>query len=456
MDKNKKATRPFNVQIIDGTIPQVKNLDMRYAYIPFRLLSADSVIGAGGWNCSIFSKQVLQEAAEKWEGTVLRVDHSLSTKNILGNIVDVWFDEGSIQNGVRVPAGVNGFFKVNREEFSTEVELLTSDPSGIRATSAGVAFAFEPSHEFENEYDFWYHVGETINGEYVHFKVIKIEQVIEQSAVWDGADPCAVMLSSDENGLIFKYLKENNILNEDRMKELKARTENATKFKSELKKEMPKGIGRFAKLTFGTNPSIKAIDATFGEGLGKILEEGEETLRKIIDKSEEPKEEIKAELGQEVVLEAIPDTSKAELKAANAQVIRLEVSLEEERQTVSKLQTQLAFANKKLKENEEFVNLSKQLLTKKQDYTKQVYAHLGKEITPAIEAIIMKADFESLDSLIESWGGQAMILHGEPKCTKCGGNDFVVRNSEHTDLPDERKEAKTENLVEKALQLYNR
>jgi hypothetical protein len=445
MDNNKKTTRPFNVQIIDGKIPQVKNLDMRYAYIPFRLLSADSVIGAGGWNCSLFSKKVLQEAAELWEGTVLRVDHSLSTKNILGNIVDVWFDEGSIQNGVRIPAGVNGFFKVNREEFSTEVELLTSDPSGIRATSAGVAFAFEPSHEFENEYDFWYHVGETINGEYVHFKVTKIEQVIEQSAVWDGADPCAVMLASSENGVIFKYLKENNILNEDRMKALKARTENATQFKSELKKEMPKGIGRFAKMTFITNLSSSSLSTTDAENTAKVA-----------DKSEIEKEEIKAELGQEVELEAIPDVSKEELKARDTTIIQLQISLEEEKQTVLKLQTQLAFANKKLKENEEFVNLSKQLLTKKQDYTKEVYAKLGREVTPKIDAIIMKADFDSLDSLIESWGGQAMTQFGEPKCTKCGSNDFTVRQTEHVDLADERKEVTTENLVEKALQLYNR
>ncbi|WP_375560285.1 hypothetical protein ACE193_21645 [Bernardetia sp. OM2101] len=437
MDKN-KTTRPYAIQIIGNGIPQVRNFDTKYAYIPFRLLSADSIIGAGGWNCSFFPKKVLQEAAELWEGQVLRVDHSLSTKNIIGNVVEVWFDEGFIQNGVAIPAGVNGFFRVSREEFSKEVELLTSDPAGIRATSAGVQFEFEYSHEFEDDWESWYNIGNVINGEYAHFKVTKITEVIEQSAVWDGADPCAVMLGMEEDAVIFKYLKENRILNEARMDELKTKTENKSQFKTEFKKEYPKGVAKFAKLTFD-NPN-KSLDDTFGEGLGKTFDDHEKELKDVIDKSK--KEETETESQEEEKVEATQESFKQELKEKQSTITQLQISLEEEKGEVAKLKTQLELANKKLKASEESVSFSKQILKKKQNYTKEVYAKLGKEVTPAIEAIIMKADFDSLDSLIESWGGQAMTIYGTPKCSECGGKEFTVRNSEHTDLPDERETEK--------------
>ena len=438
MDKN-KTTRPFAIQILSNAIPQVKNFDPKYAYIPFRLLSSDSIIGAGGWNCSFFPKKVLQEAAQLWEGQVLRVDHSLSTKNIIGNVVDVWFDEGFIQNGVAIPAGVNGFFKVSREEFSKEVELLTSEPSGIRATSAGVAFDFEPSHEFEDEWDFWWHVGETINGEYVHFNVTKITEVIEQSAVWDGADPCAVMLSADEDGVIFKYLKENKVLNAERLKALKTKTENSAAFKSELKKEFPKGMARFAKLTF-TNPA-DTLDDTFGKGLGKIFKEGEEELKKLIVKNKEENNlDFKNEKGETVTeLEAIADVSQEELKKKDSRILQLQVFLEEEKQTVLKLQKLLSDAQQTVKENLAFATLGTQLLEKKRAYTKEVYAKQGKELSEGIEKMIMNADFNALDDLIEMFAGEAMTFYGVPKCEKCGSKEFTVRNSQHTDLPDERQ-----------------
>lgn len=439
MDKN-KTTLPYAVQIISNGIPQIKNFDSRYAYIPFRLLSADSIIGAGGWNCSFFPKKVLQEAAELWEGQVLRVDHSLSTNNIIGNVVEVWFDEGTIQNGVLIPAGVNGFFRVNREEFSKEVELLESKPSGIRATSAGVAFEFEPSHEFEDEWDFWWHCGETINGEYVHFRVTKITEVIEQSAVWDGADPCAVMLGMENDNLIFKYLKENRVLSEEKLKALKAKTENAAQFKSELKKTMPKGLAKFAKLTFG-NP----LDDTFGKGIGKIFKEGEEELKNVISKDkEETTSDFKNEKGETVTeLEAIPDVSKEELKARDSKILQLQVSLEEEKQSVLKLQSELQKAKKELEENKQFATLGTQLLEKKRNYTKEVYAKQGKELSEGIEKMIMNAEFEALDDLVVMFGGKAMTIYGTPKCDECGSSTFTIRNSEHTDLPDERKAEKT-------------
>lgn len=414
MDKN-KTTRPFNVQIIGNGIPQVRNFDTKYAYIPFRLLSADSIIGAGGWNCSFFPKKVLQEAAQLWEGQVLRVDHSLSTKNIIGNVVEVWFDEGTIQNGVLIPAGVNGFFRVNREEFSKEVELLESKPSGIRATSAGVAFDFEPSHEFEDEWDFWWHCGETINGEYVHFRVTKITEVIEQSAVWDGADPCAVMLGMEDDNLIFKYLKENRVLSEEKLKALKTKTENAAAFKSELKKTMPKGLAKFAKLTFG-NPTDSTIP--------KI----EKTTE---NKTEEQKEE-KTDLSKEVSL-------SEDLKTKEKTILALQVSLEEEKQTVLKLQKLLSDAQQTVKENLAFATLGTGLLEKKRSYTKEVYAKQGKELSEGIEKMIMNADFDALDDLVVMFGGKAMTIYGTPKCEECGSSTFTIRNSEHTDLPDERE-----------------
>ncbi|WP_338813187.1 hypothetical protein V9L05_17820 [Bernardetia sp. Wsw4-3y2] len=437
MDKN-KTTRPYAIQIIGNGIPQIKNFDTKYAYIPFRLLSADSIIGAGGWNCSFFPKKVLQEAAQMWEGQVLRVDHSLSTKNIIGNIVEVWFDEGFIQDGVTIPAGVNGFFRVSREEFSKEVELLTSDPAGIRATSAGVQFEFKYSHEFDEEWESWYNIGNIINGEFCHFIVTKITEVIEQSAVWDGADPCAVMLGMEGDDVVFKYLKENRILNEARMDELKTKTENKSQFKTEFKKEYPKGVAKLAKLTFG-NPN-KPLDDTFGEGLGKTFDDHEKELKNVIGKSK--KEETKTEPQEEEKSDTSQEKFQEELKAKESKILQLQISLEEEKNEVVKLTTQLEVANKKLKASEEFATLSKSLLEKKRNYTKEVYAKQGKELSANIENIIMKADFDTLDDLITTFGGKAMTIYGEPKCSACGGKDFTIRNSQHSDLPDEHKAEK--------------
>ena len=138
-------------------------------------------------------------------------------------------------------------------------------------------------------------------------------------------------------------------------------------------------------IRFG-NPA-KALDDAFGEGLGKIFKEGEEEMKGILDKAEKRREE-EVEVEVEVESTAIPETSKAELKAANAQVVLLGVQLEEQKTQISKLTSQLALANKKIKENEVFVNLSSQLLEKKQNYAKEIYLKQGKDLTQNIENII--------------------------------------------------------------------
>ncbi|WP_338761813.1 hypothetical protein WAF17_16325 [Bernardetia sp. ABR2-2B] len=456
MDKN-KTKRPFAVQVINKGLPAVENFDSNYAYFGFRLFSADSIIGADGWNCSYCPKEVLQEAAHKWNENVLRLDHRLATKELVGTISQVWFDDGTIQDGVRIPSGVNGYFKINRTEFSKEVELLQSDPAGIRYTSAGISFEFEPSHEFEDDWDFWRQVGKTINGEYVHFKITNIEEVFEQSLVWEGADPCAVRLEEENDEVIFKYLKENRVLDDSRLQSLKDSNLSSKEFKTELKKEMPKGIGRFAKMTFGGNPSagkqnfsnteeksakdesqnpLNPLDDTFGEGLGKIMSEEEEKFKSIIEKKEQ----------KQVSLEQ-------QLKEKTSTITRLQVEVEEQKEEVAKLKTQLDFANKKAKDNEEFATLSKKILEKQRSYAKEVYTKQGKELPSSIENIIDKADFETLDDLIVDFGGKSMTAYGQPKCSECGSQKFVIRNSEHTDLPDERK-GKTSNLDE-ALDNFN-
>ncbi|WP_291726180.1 coiled-coil domain-containing protein [Bernardetia sp.] len=431
MDKN-KTKRPFNVQVLKGTLPSIKNFDAAYAYIPFRLFSADSIIGAGGWNCSYCPKEVLQKAAHLWEENVLRLDHKLATREIVGTVVQVWFDEGSIQDGVRLPAGVNGFFKVSRKEFSKEVELLESEPAGIRYTSAGISFEFEPSHEFEEDWDFWWHVGQTINGEFVHFKITKIDEVFEQSLVWEGADPCAVMLGEENDEIIYKYLKTHKVLNEENLKALKAKTENVANFKAEFKKEMPKGIGRFAKMTFVVNPQAGTDSKGFGkegEFNAKIVSEAEH----IAAKAESQKEQGMTDLEEKL------KTFESDLKEKTTTITKLQVEVEKKKVEIQDLTSKLELAQKHAKENEELITFSKNLLDKTRNYAKEVYIKQGKELPSSIEAIIDKSDFNTLNDLIEEFGGEAMRTYGTPKCTKCGSQEFVIRNSEHTDLPDERE-----------------
>lgn len=74
---------------------------------------------------------------------------------------------------------------------------IQMDPPSIHSNSVTVEFAWEPSHTFEDMWEFYSKLGTyTENGELIRRVVTKIISYKETSLVWHGADPFAQLIKS--------------------------------------------------------------------------------------------------------------------------------------------------------------------------------------------------------------------------------------------------------------------
>ena len=157
----------------------------------YRLLS--EAIVAKKYNPTDFSKKdVLKNSMPLLIGQTVYTDHDTSTDNQVGAIKEVYWQEAYKSDGITIPAGVNGKFRIDAKSNPKLARGIQSTPPSIHSNSVSVTFSWEPSHKFDNLWDFYDKLGTFDDkGELVRRIVTGILSYSESSLVSHGADPFA-------------------------------------------------------------------------------------------------------------------------------------------------------------------------------------------------------------------------------------------------------------------------
>lgn len=209
------APFPFLGSMIEAAAPaegdgeQDKDMsswaDDKYVQRVFRFISAGIFTPSNGWRPikTEMSEDVLKSALslfapKKVKGGKVRPlrafkDHCLSVDCIIGTIPAVWWEEA--RDGM--PAGITGTIRAER---ALDGKVAAGMESGtLDSTSSGFLMKWRKSHKDMDDglfFDLLWRGADGPDGEPVRMIVEKVTAVLEQSIVWDGADPFAKMLAN--------------------------------------------------------------------------------------------------------------------------------------------------------------------------------------------------------------------------------------------------------------------
>lgn len=191
----KTATSSFAAEMPNAKdIPAVPDAKDFFSF-DFRHISM-AIVGSGTWKATDFTQPgVLQASVPLLRNKPAYTNHYINVGNEIGHVGETrWVQQYTNDQGTVIPAGIEGPFVIDRILQPRLVRQLSSPVPPVNCASVTVDFDWEASHEFEREYDFYYHLGEEIDGTEVRRIATKITAYYESSLVWLGADPYAKML----------------------------------------------------------------------------------------------------------------------------------------------------------------------------------------------------------------------------------------------------------------------
>jgi hypothetical protein len=132
-------------------------------------------------------------------GQTINVDHETALGNAIGVVTEVkWQNSYKTDKGNIVPAGFNATLKIDGKSNPRIARGIMMSPPSIHSNSVTVRFAWEQSHTFENENEFYQKLGSyDKDGELIRLIVSDIKQYSETSLVGHGADPYAQQIGKD-------------------------------------------------------------------------------------------------------------------------------------------------------------------------------------------------------------------------------------------------------------------
>lgn len=156
----------------------------------FRILSVVTVHKR--FNPIYFSESVLKKTMYKLIGQTIIVDHERAVGNAVGSIKSVEWQNAYTINGVKVPAGINGVYKIDGKANPRLSRAIMMDPPSIHSSSVTVNFTWKKSHLKMDDNEFYNKLGTYAkDGKLVQRIVTDIAAYHETSLVSHGADPFA-------------------------------------------------------------------------------------------------------------------------------------------------------------------------------------------------------------------------------------------------------------------------
>ena len=426
--------------------------------VPFRLLSATTV-GAGTWKATDFSdEQMLKKSMEFLIGKPMYKDHETDLDNWIGLVRGVSWEKSKEQNGIKVPAGINGLVAIDAKTNPKTARgvLLGS----IFSNSVTVEFKWEQSHEFESEWDFYDNIG-TLgkDGKMIRRVVKEITNYHESSLVWLGADPFAKAITENgelkniDYGSVYEYSKmgyskikraTDRELSKEEVKELLQSNRKYTVSFAMDEKILPLvklGENKENKNDFvNMDKFIQAFIATFGKQLGITDEKpSEEQLISYLKELQLAKKDEESEKAKELI------TKVTELmKATDEKATDLEQFLKENQFVQATKLAEYEAANTKVSElTKQVETLTQEAQTLKKDAEVGIkYRSAKKEeairlykatvgvdnVQQAVIDLFNKAEDEAIDGLLAQYTkGATEKFSGT--CADCGSHNFKFQSS---------------------------
>lgn len=400
-------------------IPPVPEED-DYMSFYFRQLSA-TIVGAGSWKATDFSNEaVLRDSMMKLLNKPAYKNHELRVDSEVGFVGEPRWTQSYIDaQGRRIPAGIDAPFVIDKVLHPDLVRKLSAKVSPIQAASVTVLFEWEASHEFERDYDFYYHLGETIDGQMVRRVVHGIVDYEESSLVWNGADPYARI--HDKNG---------NLVNVDNSAII-----SAAKFDADPLRDLYKDNRKYFIVDCLDSEKRVSLEKTSNHKTSNFntdtMNEFQKFVAEMLGKKYE--EVTPADLeGLKLVKGAEFESFKKEagelptVKQSIEQLTADKQQLETEKQELSAKKEE---AEKLFNENKTFIDFGKAALESKRKEAKEMYAKFSEGKT---EEVILKeiegGDIVSLEAKIKMWGGKVYQSFGA-HCKKCSSTEIELRSS---------------------------
>lgn len=406
--------------------------DEDYAFFPFRHISKTTV-GAGTFQATDFSKgNILKDSVPLLSRKPAYTNHIIHVGSEIGILGEAsWQNKSTNAKGEEIPAGINAPFVIDKKIFPQLVRKLNS-PHGspIDSASVTVAFMWEPSHDFEEPTDFYWHLGEMIDDKMVRRIAAEIMHYQESSMVWSGADPYAKYL--DDKGYVpnpdvFRSIEKGKFANDQQAKEawykeflqkrhyycLDSTVVNRVKHFNESIQNyaLSREQGRTQKEHFSNSKQKTSL--TMDEKLKILL-----AARMGVSTDELSEDLLKS-------FEFMKKTEKQSLEKQVQQNAVLEAKVESLEQEKNRLTTKIQALETEQTANKEFVEFGKKNLEHRRQEAKELYTKFSNgEPSDSILKSIEKWDLEVLEASMEAWGGSllekygAQVVNGKVKFTK--------------------------------------
>lgn len=182
------STPNYTTYYPDVTEEDLKPTDGEFIEPIFRVLSAVTVHKR--WNPIFFSEAVLKKSMYKLIGLTINVDHEMAVGYAIGSIKSVEWQKAYTANGIKIPAGINGVYKIDGKSNPRLARGIMMDPPSIHSNSVTVNFAWKKSHSKMDDNEFYNKLGTYgKDGKLVQRIVTDVAAYHETSLVSHGADP---------------------------------------------------------------------------------------------------------------------------------------------------------------------------------------------------------------------------------------------------------------------------
>lgn len=412
---------------LDAGIPITPQL-ADFAYFPFRHLSAGIVAG-GTWRATDFSDEaVLKRSKNLLQNKPAYKNHYQMVGEEIGYIGETeWVKSYTHPEFGKIPAGIEAPFIIDSVLEPDLCRKLNWPISPIQSCSVTVIFEWEASHDFEHEGDFYYHLGEMVDGEMVRRIVVNILDYGESSLVWQGADPFAKMLDKTTGKIIdvdrtaqFSKPKFGEDLSLEKWESKRLFFAFDSMSKKELlnlsksfeeNKPTPENVNTMDKDLLAL---LASLFGTTSENLEKgTFKKGDAEKYSILKKEDFTKMKSADDFQKEVDAKVKAEASVVTL-TGEVTTLKGEKKVLEDAATLAKPK----------------VDMADSLVTKSKEEAKRIYGIFakGKPDAAIVTEIEGETTLEKLEAKIKMWGGQALTEFGG-QCNKCKSNDISFRSS---------------------------
>lgn len=429
---NKKMVQGFDLPVV----PKQED----FYLFPFRHLSA-TIVGGGSYKATDFSVgSVLKKSTNLLVGKPAYKNHIQMVGEAIGHIGETeWVGQYKNSKGEVIPGGIEGPFVIDSVLHPDIVRQMLSPVSPIDSCSVTVVFEWEASHDFEHEGDFFWHLGEDVDGSMVRRNVTEVICYEESSLVWMGADPFAKMLDSkgqvvniDRAAAYSKHkLSDNNLLNtydpkaryylfdcldSEKLLHLSKSTEHLQKPKPENDTTMNEDLLQFLAAFFATTPeNLKTGKFTKADAEKIVTVDGFKTMK----------------------------TNSEGFTRVSAEKTALDTKVTDLTTQVNNLNTEKTTLSKTIDDNKTKVTLADDVLKRSREEAKRVYGIFAKgKVEKTIEdELEAETSLEKLEAKIKMFGGQA-ITHFGAVCSDCQSTNIQIRSSQKKDDDIDPKKGK--------------